>query len=185
MLRRLVAILCLCTIAASAKVGHPLANVIIQTPDRKNINLKKYRGKVLMVVLFLTDCDDCLKMVNFASKLEAEYGSKGFQAVGAAVNDKAAYLVTPYIQRYRPSFPIGYLNKDDLIKLLDLGPDVHPVAPMVMFVDPAGNVRFQYSGKDTAVFGENNSTLRLIVQNLIKQRDEGSAPQRVTTPAKQ
>jgi peroxiredoxin len=183
MLRRLLAVLCLCSIL-SAKVPRPLANVTIQTPDRKNINIKKYRGKVVMVVLFLTNCDDCLKMVTFASKLESELGAKGFQVVGAAVDDNAPYLVTPYIQRYRPSFPVGFLKKDDLIKILDLAPNVRPVTPLIMFIDHVGTVRFQYSGKDTAVFGENNKTLRLIAVNLIKQRDENRAPQQVTAPVK-
>jgi thiol-disulfide isomerase/thioredoxin len=183
MLRRLVAILCLCFVA-SAKVPRPLANVTIQTPDRRNINLKTYRGKVVMVVLFLTECDDCISMVNFASKLESEFGSKGFQAIGAAVDDNAPYLVGPYIQRYRPTFPVGFLKKEALIKLLDLAPDVRPVAPMLMFIDHTGTVRFQYFGKDKAIFGQNNSTLHMIVENLIKQHDENKAPQQVTTPVK-
>ena len=183
MLRRLVAILCLCVIA-SAKVPRPLANVLIQTPDRKNINLRNYRGKVVMVVLFLTECDDCLNMVNFASKLESELGSKGFQVVGAAVDDNAPYLVGPYIQRYRPTFPVGFLKKDALVKILDLGPDVRPVAPMLMFIDHTGTVRFQYFGKDKAIFGQNNSTLHMIAENLIKQRDENKAPQQVIAPVK-
>lgn len=183
MLRRLLAILCLCAIA-SAKVPRPLPNVVIETPDRKNINLKSYRGKVLMVVLFLTDCSDCLSMVNFASKLQDDLRSKGFQVVGAAVDDKAPYLVTQYVQRYRPSFPVGFLRKDPLIKLLDLAPGVAPFAPLIMFIDQTGTVRFQYSGKDTAIFGENYKTLRLIATNLIRQRDENKPPERVTAPAK-
>ncbi len=169
---------------ASAKVPRPLAKVVIQTPDRKNINPRSYRGKVMMVVLFLTDCDDCLKMVTFASKLESEMGSKGLQVLGAAVNDNAPYLVTPYIQRYRPTFPVGYLKQEELIKFLDLAPGVHPVAPMVLFIDHTGTVRFQYYGKDQTVFGENYKNLRIIVQGLIKQRDENTAPERVVAPAK-
>ncbi len=183
MLRRLLAVLCLCMIA-SAKVPRPLGKVVIQTPDRKNIDPKKYHGKVLMVVLFLTDCEDCLKMVTFASKLESELGSKGFQVLGAAVNNNAPYLVTPYIQRYRPNFPIGYLKTEELIKFLDLPSDVRPVAPMVLFVDHTGTVRIQYYGKDQAVFGENYKTLRVIALGLMKQRDDNKAPERVVAPAK-
>lgn len=183
MLRRLLAILCLCTIAY-AKVPRPLAHIVIQTPNRKNIDLRKYRGDVIMVVLFLTDCDDCVKMVNFASKLQTDFGSRGFQAIGAAVNDNAPYLVGPFIQRYRPNFPVGFLKKEELIKFLDLAPDVRPVAPMVMFIDHKDVVRFQYYGKDQAIFGENDRNLRVIVEGLMKQRDDKQAPTRVTTPAK-
>lgn len=179
-----MAVLCLCAIASVAKVPRPLANIVIQTPDRKNISLKKYRGKVVMVVLFLTDCRDCLGVVNFASKLESEYGSRGFQVVGAAVDDKAPYLVTPYIQRYRPSFPVGYLQQADLIKFLDLAPNVHPFAPIVMFIDSTGTVRIQYEGKNPAVFGENYSTLRVIAQGLLNQREGKEKALSPTPPPK-
>ena len=73
-----------------------------------------------MVVLFLTDCDDCLKMVNFARSSNRNT-DRGIPGSGAAVNDKAAYLVTPYIQRYRPSFPIGYLTADGPDQTTGLG----------------------------------------------------------------
>lgn len=184
MLRRFLAVLLLCMIA-SAKTPRPLANIVIQTPDRKNINLKKYRGKVLFVVLFLTDCDDCLKMINFANKLESDFASRGLQVVGAAVDDNAPYLVTPFVQRYRPNFPIGFLKTPELIKFLDIGPDVHPIAPMVMFIDGNGTVRNQYYGRDTAIFGENYKTLRLIAQGLLNQREGKEVPLNPATPPKQ
>ena len=177
-LTRFAALLCLSAIVF-AKVPRPLAQVTIKTPDRRNIDLRKYRGKIVFLVLFLTDCDDCIAMVNVASKMERDFGARGFQVIGAAVNDKAPYLVTPFIQRYRPTFPVGFLdNKDDIIRILDLGPGVRPVAPMVMFIDQSGNVRFQYSAKDGAMMAEKN--LRVIAEGLIRQRDEHAAPQRVT-----
>jgi hypothetical protein len=170
-----MAVLCLCAIA-SAKTPRPLANIPIQTPDRKNISLKKYHGKVVFVVLFLTDCADCIKMVNFASQLQTDYASRGLQVIGAAVDDKAPYLVTPFVQRYRPNFPVGYLAQTDLVKFLDLAPDVRPIAPMVMFIDSNGTVRNQYYGKDTAFFADNYRTLRLITQGLLNQKDGKERP---------
>jgi hypothetical protein len=181
---RLVALVCLSVMAltsvASAKVPRPLANLPIQTPDRKNIDLKRYHGKVLCLVLFLTECPECVGMVDFASKLQTDLGARGFQVIGVAVDDKAAYLVQPFVQRYRPSFPVGYLGKqDDIIKILDLAPGVRPVAPIIMFIDSTGFVRFQYSGKDTA-FINDRRTLRTIAEGLINQKDGKEQPVRVT-----
>lgn len=168
-----------------AKIPRPVANVIIQTPDRKNINLKNYRGKIVMLVLFLTDCDDCISTISLAGKLESTYGSRGFQVIGAAVNENAGYLVTPFIQRYRPNFPIGFLNKkEDIIRVLDLEPNVRPVAPLILFIDHLGNVRFQYSGRDKAVLNEMERNFPLIIGGLIKQRDDKLQPQRVNAPPK-
>lgn len=183
--RRLVALLCL-SLIAYAKVPRPLADVPIHTQDpKKNIRLKSYRGKVLMVILFLTDCQDCVKMINFAAKLQADFGPRGFQAIGAAVDDNAPYLIGPFSQRYRPGFPIGYLNKQtEIVHLLDFAPDASPSAPIMVFIDHTGTVRFQYTERDTAIFGPENRYLRLIVENLLRQRDAHKAPDRVTAPAK-
>lgn len=185
MLRRLLAILCL-SLIAYAKTPRPLASVPIHTTDpKKNIDLKKYRGKILMVILFLTDCPECVNMLNFAGKLENEFGPRGFQVIGAAVDEKAPYLIGPFTQRYKPNFPIGYLNKqDEIVHLLDYAPDASPAAPILFFVDHVSTVRFQYTGRDTAVFGANNDNLRLIVANLLRQRDEHKEANRVVTPAK-
>lgn len=182
-MRSLLAILCL-SVIAYAKLPRPLANIPIQTPDRKSIDLKKYRGKVVMVVLFLTDCPDCIDMVNYAQKLETAYGARGFQVVGAAIDDNAAYQVTPFIQRYRPNFPIGFLDKDDLIKFADIPPNVRPIAPIVMFIDHKGTVRFQYYGADQWMLKDKEKNLRAITSGLINERNTNGTPQRITTPAK-
>jgi AhpC/TSA family len=185
MFRRLLAIVCLSVSlcawvkAETAKIPRLVASVPIHTPDpKKNINLKTYHGKILMVILFITDCDDCLKMMTFASQLQNEFGPRGFQAVGAALDEKAPYLIGPFSQRYKLGFPIGYLNKqNEIMSLLGLPADTHTTAPIVMVLDHQSNVRFQYYGKDKALFGENNANLRLIVENLIRLRDEHKAPQ--------
>jgi len=190
MFRHLLAIVWLSLVASAqmAKIPRPIAKIPIHTQDpKKSINLNSYRGKIVMVILFLTDCDDCLKMVNFASQLQNEFGPRGFQAVGAAVDpiDKLPYLIGAFVNRYRPGFPIGYLIKqDEIMSLLGLPPDARPFAPMLMFIDHTGTVRYQYYGRDKAIFGENYGNLRLIVENLLRQRDEHKVPNRVTTPVK-
>ncbi|HTS78941.1 MAG TPA: TlpA disulfide reductase family protein [Bryobacteraceae bacterium] len=181
-MRRLLALLCLATIAW-AKLPRQLANVPIETPDHRNIDLRKFRGKIVMVVLFLTDCDDCVDMINFASKLETQYASRGFQVVGAALNDAAPYEVAPFVQRYRPTFPIGFLRKDGLIKFADLSPQGHPVAPIIMFIDGLGVVRFEWQGHDVQL-KQKEKLFPAIILGLINQRDRHQEPERVTEPVK-
>jgi hypothetical protein len=181
MLRRCVLTLCLASIVF-AKTPRPLANIPIQTPDRKGIDLKKYRGKVILLVLFATSCDECVGVVNLMGKLEKDYAARGFQAIGAAVDDNAAYLVTPFVQRYRPTFPIGFLEKEALIKIADIPQGQRPYVPIMMFIDHKGNVRVQYYGNDSFLKEVEKGT-RAIVTGLINARDSGQEPQRVTAPA--
>src|SRR5205823_12219337 len=62
---------------------------IFPTPDGKKISIQQYKGKVIVAVLFATDCADCLKSIELLGKAQKEFASRGFQAVGAAVNLEA------------------------------------------------------------------------------------------------
>ena len=181
MFRCCVLFFCLLSVAF-AKTPRPLANVTIQTPDRKGIDVKKYRGTVVLLVLFATSCDECVNVINFVAKLEKDYAARGFQALGAAVDDNAAYLITSFVQRYRPPFPVGFLEKDPLIKLADIPEGRRPFVPILLFIDHKGTVRAQYYGNDPFLKDVEKGT-RAIVTGLMNQRDSGQEPQRVTAPA--
>ena len=181
-LRTIVAGLCLAALV-SAKTPRPVADVPIPVPGRKPVELKKYHGKILFVVLFATTCGECAAVVAMAGDLQRELGSKGFQVVGAAVEDDAEHDVLPFIQRYRPNFPVGYLAKDPLIKLADIPQGVRPYVPIVMFIDHTGTVRFEYYGNDP-MMKDLKKTARVIIEGLIHQRDNHEEPVRVTAPKK-
>jgi thiol-disulfide isomerase/thioredoxin len=162
--------LLLLTLAVSifAKEPRPLAPVPIPTPRGPKINLAQYRGKVVVAMIFSTHCQDCIKSVDLLSKIQKDLGPKGLQVVAAAGDENAQYLVEPFVERYKPTFPIGYLTKDDIIKLADLPPGKRPVVPILLFIDKKGIVRFQYFGDDPFMKTEDGST-RSIVENLQKQ----------------
>jgi peroxiredoxin len=181
MLRRCLLSICILSLAF-AKTPRPLANIPIQTTDRTGIDLKKYRGKIVLLVLFATSCDECVGVVNLMSKLQRDYGARGFQVIGAAVDDNAAYTVIPFVQRYRPPFPVGFLEKEALIKIADIPPGQRPFVPILMFINQTGNVRFQYYGNDPFLKDVEKGT-RAIATGLMNARDTGQEPQRVVAPA--
>src|SRR5271163_4722556 len=107
MLRRFLAGLCLSLLLSTvtdAKTPRPLVDVPIQTPEQKPILLKKYRGQVIILVIFSTSCDDCIAILNFMGKLQQDYGARGLQVVGAAGDATAKYTLGPFMMRYRPVF---------------------------------------------------------------------------------
>ena len=153
--------------AAFAREPRPLANVPIPMPQGKKINLAQYRGKVVLMMIVSTTCADCIKSVQMANRMQKEMGPKGFQAVAAAGDDNAQYLVEPFAQRYGLTFPVGYLNMNEMIKLADIPMDKRPVAPIFMFIDQRGTVRFQYYG-DHPFFKTAEGSTRSIIEGLLK-----------------
>jgi hypothetical protein len=155
-------------VSTLAKEPRPLAAVPIPTPRGPKINLAQYRGKVVVAMIFSTHCDECVKSVDLLSKIQKDMGPKGLQVIAAAGDENAQYLVEPFVQRYKPTFPIGYLTKDEIIKLADLPQGKRPVVPILLFIDKKGVVRFQYYGDDPFMKTEDGST-RSIVENLQKE----------------
>jgi hypothetical protein len=185
MLRRFIASLCLPLVLSVvlggigyAKTPRALVDVPIQTPDKKNILLKNYRGKVVILVIFSTTCEDCVNLLYFMNKLQQEYGPRGLQVVGAAGDDNARYTLEPFIMRYKPLFPIGYLDTPGIIRIGDIPKNVRPVAPIVLFIDRLGQVRFQYYGND-GFMQDPNKNFRAVATGLLNS-DERHL---VTAPA--
>jgi len=178
---RLLLPLCLLPLCFAQHTPRKFADVPIAGSDGKTIRLSQYPGKVLMIEMMLTDCPECLQTMQFMGRLQKEFGPRGFQAIGIALDPDAA-LVKPYAERYRFPFPVGHLDAAPAIKLLDLKETAHPVVPYILFVDWQGNVRFQYPA-DAPIFTSGEKNLKQIADGLLRQAAEKKGPQYETKPA--
>lgn len=170
MLRRIVLFFCLlaCPAVSWAKTPRPLADVPIQMLSGPKVNLRQYHAKALLMVVFSVTCDDCLRTIQLMSKLQRDYGSYGFQAVAAAGDDGAQFKVGLFIQRYRPSFPVGFLDKNSIIKLCDVPQGTRPFVPIALFIDHANRVRFQFYGNN-AFYQQEDHGMRAIIEGLLRE----------------
>jgi thiol-disulfide isomerase/thioredoxin len=178
---RCVAFLCLLP-PIFAITPRPLGDIQIPTPDLKKINLRQYRGKVLLVALISTSCGDCIKTVDILNGMQKDFGKRGFQVVAAAIEDKAAYNVGGFVARYRPIFPVGYLERDAAIKFLDVSKDTRPFVPVLMFVDSKGTVRLQYFGNDPFM-KQGEKAIRAVADGLLKQAEQDRAAKKAAAVA--
>jgi hypothetical protein len=180
MLRRSVIVL-LC-LASAAFAARPLPDVLISSPSGKGkLDLKHYRGKVIALALISTQCEDCIRLVALLDLLEKQYGPRGLQAVAAAINDDAPAETGPLVQRYRPHYPVGFLDRDSAMKLAALPPGTRPYVPIVIFVDRNGVVRYQFSAADKAM-QDGEKLLRTIITGLLNE-DPNKPAQRITQQA--
>jgi thiol-disulfide isomerase/thioredoxin len=165
--RTLLFCLLAATVYGQTARGRLLALTAIPTPNSK-ITLSQYRGKVLVIAVISTTCGDCIQSVNMLSQVQKDLGPKGFQAFAAAGDENAQFLVAPFVQRYKPTFPVGYLTKDEIIKLAAIPKDKRPVAPIFLFIDKKGVVRYQYYG-DEPFFKTMDSLTRSLVGHLLTE----------------
>lgn len=117
-------------------------------PSKEVIDIKKYRGKAVIVAMISMTCGHCVNAVQYLIEIQKEYGPQGLQVVGVAGDKDAAVNLPGWLQRFRPNFPFGYLEQAPFLKLSGLPPDGRPFAPVLLFVDPRGVVRDRKFGND-------------------------------------
>lgn len=177
MLKRLIAVFCLAALSF-AKTPRPLPNVVLHTPDTKGIDLRKFRGKAVVIVIFSTQCKECSAVLDLMGRIQNQYGPQGLQVVGAAGDPNAKFLLVPFMARYRPSFPIGYLDEGEIKKLADVSKDTkNAAAPILMFIDKWGMVREQYFG-DSPIFHDAEKSIKALSIAMIKVQPVGAAAPR-------
>jgi thiol-disulfide isomerase/thioredoxin len=164
-LRSIILAICFAVVAPAASVPFPLADVpILEAGEAaqlvngkmvapkatdKRIDLKKYRGKPVIIAMISMTCGHCVTAVQYLIQLQDAYADKGLQVVGVSGDPHAAMELPQWLQRFRPNFPFGYLTQEPFMKLAGLPADARPFAPVILFVDPTGVVRDRKFGNDT------------------------------------
>ena len=69
-----------------AEVPRQSPEYALTLPGGQQELLSKYKGKVVVLEFLFTTCPHCQKSATIFSKLQQEYGPKGFQALGVAIN---------------------------------------------------------------------------------------------------
>ncbi|HUA87572.1 MAG TPA: TlpA disulfide reductase family protein [Bryobacteraceae bacterium] len=152
--------------ALAAKTPRLLARVPIFGSDGKPIDLRHYRGRTIILMIFSTACSDCIHMIGLMNDLQQQLGGRGLQVIGAAGDPVAKYMLGPFVQRYRPLFPIGYIDKDAIIKVADIPDGMRPIVPILLFIDKWGMVREQYYG-DHPLMKSGEPALKAVAQAII------------------
>src|SRR5438270_13418944 len=105
--RRYAAMLVLATGSAlqaqvSAEIPRQSPDYTIMLPGGKQTTVSGYKGKVIALEFLLTTCSHCQETSRILTKLAKEYGPKGFQPLGVAINDN------PNVPKFITDFGISY-----------------------------------------------------------------------------
>jgi thiol-disulfide isomerase/thioredoxin len=181
-MKKLIAALLLSSLAVMAqKTPRPAPELSINIPNGKPILLSQYRGKVTIVELLITTCPHCQHAAQLLSKLQGEYGPKGFQAVGVAFNDMSQMLVPDFVRDFRLTHPIGYASRDTVYSFLQVDPKLAIHVPQLVIIDRKGVIRHQSMPREDTIT-QTEPFLRKTIESLLKE--PGAAPHRSTTGPK-
>jgi len=107
-------------------------------PGGRTVTMAALRGKPLVVNFWATWCAPCIKELPQFDRFQREFGPRGWQVVGLAIDSDQA--VASFLQHTPVSFPIGLAAMDGTELMLALG-NGHGVLPFTVVFGADGKVR--------------------------------------------
>ncbi|HWQ55136.1 MAG TPA: TlpA disulfide reductase family protein [Bryobacteraceae bacterium] len=154
--------------ARAATIPRPATpDFSINLPNGSKLPLKQFRGKVVAMTFINTNCPHCQEVTKALTEIQKEYGPKGVQVVMSAMDDNAAVHVPVFIQRFRPSYPVGWNDRDAALDFLQIPVMVPGYVPKMAFIDREGVIRAQYAGED-AFFKTPAASIRAEIDKMLK-----------------
>ena len=170
---------------AAGPVPRPSKEFTVVTPQGQQIPLSSEKGKVCVVQFLFTWCPHCQAFSQLLTKLQAEYGPRGFQPLGVAFNtdpdnpnDKVSLKdkVAAYIPQYA-GFPVGISSRTPVLSFLGISEVERIGVPEIVLIDRTGVIREQSPTEGGGPL-TNEMHLRSVIESLLA---EGAGS---TTPAK-
>ena len=119
-----------------------------------SVSLADYKGKVVILDFWATWCPPCRREIPHFVALQKEYGSKGLQVIGVAVDQDGWDKVKPFIQSNGINYPVLMYTEDVYEAYQQLLPrSERGGIPFTFVIDKTGQVKAKYVGyRDKAVF---------------------------------
>jgi thiol-disulfide isomerase/thioredoxin len=168
--------------AVAAEVPRQSPEYAFNYPGGRQDLLSKYKGKVVALEFLFTTCPHCQSSAVTLSKLQREYGPKGFQALGVAINPNPD--IAGFTKQYATGFPVGAGTRESAMTYLQhsfMAPNFY--VPQMVFIDKKGVIRAQFGGTDPFLGQQQEANMRGMIEKLLAEPG-GAAPAKAPRKAK-
>ena len=165
------------------QIPRPAMDYTITLVSGKPTSVSSYKGKVIAVEFLLTTCPHCQQTAKVLTAMTKEFGAKGFQALGAAINEKPD--IDQFIVDMKVNYPVGTGPREGVYTFLQhsvMSPNLN--MPQLVFIDKAGMVRAQYAGTDDFFKDEEKNIRSLLVKLLAEPATKSTSGTKAVAPAK-
>jgi len=149
----------------AANIPRPAGEYKFKTPSGEQ-TLSQYKGKVVVLEFLLTTCPACKRCSSTMERLQKEFGPKGVQMLGVALNEGADKLIGQYASELGITYPIGHGDYRAALQFLQHPEIIRFMVPQLVFIDRQGVIRAQYPGTD-AFFNNEEENIRKTLQSLL------------------
>jgi thiol-disulfide isomerase/thioredoxin len=161
--------------SGGARVPRPSPEFVIQMPDNTTMLLSQHKGKVVVLEFLITTCPHCQRASQLLERLYKEFGPKGFQPLGVAINDMAKMLVPDYKKNFGITFPVGFSLRDPVYNYLEKSPMYQLYMPTIVAIDRKFQIREQHPGEDQDFWKDEEKNMRAMLATLLAEAPRSAA----------
>jgi len=102
-----------------------------RTLDGKSVSLADYRGRLVFLIVWKTDCKACLLEIPFLNRLQREHDDEGFSVIGLSMDRNKDAFVQKVIEARGIGYPVwlGYGQPISAYFRADMFPTLFVVGP--------------------------------------------------------
>jgi len=160
----------------------PAPELAYNVPGQGQQLLSQYRGKVVALEFILTTCPHCQAESKVFTKLQQEYGPRGFQALDVAINGldegrtpaQADALVALFKSNFQVGFPVGWVPRDQFLAFTGYSIMQYLVVPQLLLIDKKGVIRYQTPARGDEI-SRKETTIRSRLEELLSEPAHTSA----------
>lgn len=119
----------------------PAPDFALKDVNGNTVHLSDFRGKVVVLNFWATWCPPCRKELPDFAEIQSEYGGKGLQFLGIALDDDGLSKVKPFVESAKIAYPILLPDASLAGKYGEMN-----VIPVTFLIDRKGVIRAHYVG---------------------------------------
>lgn len=130
------------TLSAAGEPVKIPADATAKNLEGKVVSLADYKGKLLFVSIWKTDCIPCLLEIPILNRLQREYASDDFSVIGISVDRGKDRFVGNLVDKAKINYPVWLAYGEPILKYVE-----PPVTPFLLVIGPQGEVLGYVPGK--------------------------------------
>ena len=153
----------------AGEVPRPAPPLDVMSPSGDKISLAAFKGKVVLLEFFLTDCPHCQNSARIIMPIYRDWRSRGLEVLGVAINQSdQKRLIPEFAQRFGVTYLLGMGRSSMVNEFANLSEVARVFVPYVFIIDRKGVIRYEHPGGD-AFFRDEETNFRTELDLLLKE----------------
>lgn len=161
-----------CCAAVQGQIPRPAPDIEFApvTGGTGRMRLSDFRGRVVVIEFLLTTCPGCKHSGSILARLHREYGPKGLQVIGLAVDFGSAARIPVFAAETRALFPIAPYSDAAAREFLQAPIMLRMSYPQLVFIDRKGVLREHFRGEDPRMSQQSEeANIRKVIEQLLAE----------------